>query len=225
MLVPLLRRAPIAVGLTASSLLLFAGCGAKQDAPATAAAPTTVVAPTTVADASADSNAANAASASSGDQSSASSAAAPSDGCPAAGVITVHTDAGDKTLTVSSAKASITLDSTMQIGIGNFDVTDDQVEAIAPPKLTGDQLYVNVYLSANKGKIEPGTYISVADELGPLQLNSSEADTADGKVWFTGFANVKENVKITKVDKAAKKVCGTITTQIFDGSFSADIIE
>jgi len=197
--------------------LLTAACSSKDSTTATAAS----AAPTT-----AKPGAAGGAAGTPPTSATPATAAPAASDCPTKTEIVVHTSTGDKKFEAKAAKATVTLGSTLEFAIGNYDVPDSLIGSIAAPKLSGDQMLVMGYLSVAQGKtaLEPGTYVSVSDELGPLQLNNTYAYTPDGKVTFTGVSSVKENVKLTKVDKATKKVCGTVTTQNFDGTFTADIV-
>ncbi len=215
---------PLAAGMLATTLVLAAAACSKTDSAATTgtAAPAASGAPTTTAAAAGGGTGTTAKGGTTGTTAAAASGGGGS--CPDKTEITVHTSNGDKTFSTKAGKVAVTLGHTANVSIGSFEVPDDKVGSIAPPKVTGDQLYVTFYLSATKGNLEAGTYKSSADELGPLQLNTSEAYDKDGKVYFTGFSSLKETATVTVVDKAQKKVCGTIKTQTFDGSFSADVI-
>lgn len=146
--------------------------------------------------------------------------------CPSETEITVHTDAGDKTFIAEGAKATVTLDTSLEFAIGSYAVPDDAVGSFSAPTLTDGQLLVTGYLSVAQGTeaLEPGTYVSVVDELGPLQLNTTYAYDAAGQIYFTGIPTVSDTVELTEVDKEGMRVCGTITTQLFDGTFAADVI-
>lgn len=212
-------RGRLAVGLGASALLLTASCSSKDSTVATAtSSASTTAKPGTAGETN------GVPSTTSG--SPATSAPEASD-CPTKTEIVVHTSGGDKKFDAKAAKATVTLGASLQFAFGNYDVADTEIGRIAAPTLTGDQMLVTGYLSVAQGKstLEPGTYVSVSDALGPMQFNTSAAYTADGKVIFSGFSSVKDQVKLTKVDKAGKKVCGTVTTQNFEGPFTADIVD
>lgn len=147
-------------------------------------------------------------------------------GCPDETELVIHTGSEDKRLVATSAKAAVTLGSSMELGFGNFDVPDEQIGAIAAPALTGDQLFAALYLSASQGAaLEPGSYISASSATGPLQVNFESAYDRNGRLFFTGFSPVEaDTVEITTLDQDQKLVCGTITTSLLEGSFRAEII-
>lgn len=147
-------------------------------------------------------------------------------GCPDETELVIHTGSGDERLVATSAKAAVTLGSSMELGFGNFDVPDQQIGAIAAPTLTGDQLFASLYLSASQGAtLEPGTYVSTSSATGPLQLNAESAYDRSGRLFFMGFSPVEaDTVEITTLDQDRKLVCGTIATSLLEGSFRAEII-
>lgn len=200
------RTLALLTAALATTAVMATGCGTKDDAPGGnggppanqggSATPTTIATATTIANP-----------------------------CPSETVLTVQTKAGEKTLTAQKAYADVTLDSSASITIANYDLPQADAEGVFQPTLTGDQLAVNVYISATGGqKLDVATYrqsgtTTTGTNNPNRQLNNYTVWSSAGREISSGFNQITPSVRITSID--AIQVCGEITTPEVSGRFAA----
>ncbi len=145
--------------------------------------------------------------------------------CPDRTVLQVKTRSGEQTLTATKAYADVTFDESASITFASYDLPQAEAEKVFQPTLTGDQLAVNVYVSATSGtKLAPGDYVpskgtANGGTVPQRQLNSYSVWSSYGREIASGFDLVQPEVTITSID--AVQVCGEITTPEVTGRFVA----
>lgn len=130
-----------------------------------------------------------------------------------------------ETFTATTAKVDVTLDSSAQFVLADFDVPDDEVESIAAPTVPEGKHHASFYISATQDKkLETGTYVrTTSGDPASLQLNREDLYTADGRQMLTGFVDGESTVTITEL--SADRICGEINTPMIQGRFNATVVD
>ena len=166
-----------------------------------------------------------------GDGTPAATAAPTTEGpCPEETEVTVtYGSTGSETtetFTATSAKVDVTLDSSAQFVLADYDIPDDEVESIAAPTVAADKHHASFYISAalDKETLEPGLYEQTSSaEPKNLQFNREDLYTADGRQFLTGFVDGESTVQITEITD--QRICGEIDTPMIKSRFNAAIVD
>lgn len=147
--------------------------------------------------------------------------ALPPGSCPQATELTVNLKAGTRVIQPKVGWADLRGKESVQVLLATYDAPRSEAETVWQPNLTGDQVGVELYVSATQGTtLEPGTYQRVTTNRDTTkQFNTLLVYSGAGREIASGFAKAPNQVTITKIDDTV--VCGTVETDEATGVFRA----